>query len=151
MASPLSGHRSLRSSTFTSDVTARSWSIELTLHGYPRSPAGWHPKVRSRVIQMVSISSACANQKSNFSRTVAPDRPIDQSDEEMPQIRLRPQLVEVIESLGKEPGPDSRFTLHSQAREREHDQIEGGVCHDDEVGIDNRRENTAVNQKVARM
>jgi hypothetical protein len=69
----------------------------------------------------------------------------------MSQVRLCPQLIEVIESLGKESRPDPRFTLDIQAGEGQHDQIEASVSNDGEVGVHDRREVTAINEKIPRM
>jgi hypothetical protein len=69
----------------------------------------------------------------------------------MSQVRLCPQLIEMIESFGKESRLDPGFTLHSQTGEGQHDQIEASVSNDGEIGVNDRRQIAAIDEKISWM
>lgn len=85
----------------------------------------------------------------HFPETISPDRPVEQSDEEMGQVCLCSQPVEVFECLVEESGRDAWRALQALAGESQHDQIEGCIANESEVGIDDGREVGAVDQKVS--
>ena len=91
----------------------------------------------------------CSGQPEvHFGRAVAPDGPIDQPDEQVPQVRL----CSSTRRGGRKPQPRSRdrtprVALHIQAGQGQHDQIEASVSHDGEVGVHDRRE-VAANRRA---
>ena len=67
----------------------------------------------------------------------------------MSEVCLRSELIQLIESLGKESGSDAGFARERQAGHSQHDQIKRSVANDGEVSVHHGREAVLVDEKVA--